>query len=113
MRLSHSDRETSIDVFRKRQFQKRQFRKRQVGASAEISALSRLDGNATFPDGDFDASRLLPLLVKLIGEDRDAHRERADDEVESIAIHGLKALQSISIPVPDPVRHCQQRVRRI
>jgi len=42
---------------------------------------------ASCPRCCIDTRGLLPLLVKLIAEDRDGDDERADDEVENVAIH--------------------------
>ena len=46
-----------------------------------------LDGHAVLADVDLDASGLLPLLVEVITQDRGGDGERADDEVENVAIN--------------------------
>ena len=51
------------------------------------AALLLLDGNAGFADIDLNTGGLLPLLVELIANHHGDDGERADDEIENIAIH--------------------------
>jgi hypothetical protein len=55
----------------------------------EIVELLLLDGNAALVGVDLDTSSLLPLLIIQIASDHCDHSERADDGVETVAIHRL------------------------
>ena len=64
------------------------------GHHPEIAELLRLDGNAAFADADIYAGGILLFLVELIAQDHGNDGERADDEVESVAIHRPGVLTS-------------------
>jgi hypothetical protein len=57
------------------------------GLHPGIAELLLLDGNAALADVDLDACSLVPFLVELIAQDHGGDGERADDEVENVAIH--------------------------
>ena len=51
-----------------------------------------LDGNAVVIDVDFDATRVLPVLIELIAQYQGGDADRAGDEVENVAFHRLVIL---------------------
>jgi hypothetical protein len=61
---------------------------------SEIARLLCLDENAGFADVDLDAGGLLALLVEPIAQDHGGDGERADDEVEDVAIRRPEVLCS-------------------
>ena len=61
--------------------------KRYRGRHPGKAVLLSLDGNPTFADVNLNASRFLALFVEIITQDQGGDNERADNEVEKVAIH--------------------------
>jgi hypothetical protein len=61
--------------------------RRFIGNQPGYSSLLGLDGNAALSNVYLNATRLLALLIKIIAQGQGGDNERADDEVEKVAIH--------------------------